>query len=276
MNRLEQKLNELHSANRKALVVFITAGFPDMETTLATMEALEKAGVDVIEIGVPFSDPIADGPVIQASSDAALKAGVTLESIFALMRRARQKVRIPVLLMSYCNPLFAGGFGQTAKKARASGVDGFIIPDLIPEEGKEIKAACDKNNLSLIYLAAPNTPAGRLASIGRQSGGFVYVVSLTGVTGKRKALPQDTKEFLLRTKKEIHRPRFLGFGISNAEQAGRLRQYVDGIIVGSAFIELLKTAKTPRARAAKAARFASSLRRSIDMEEHNARTSKHR
>lgn len=264
MNRLTSTLSKLKENKKKALVAFITAGFPDIDTTRETIKILSNNGADIIEIGVPFSDPIADGPTIQASSDFALKGGVNLNIIFDMIKDVRKETEAPILLMSYSNPLLRQGFNNTARKAHLNGADGFIIPDVIPEESREIKSICAHNELSLIFLAAPNSTDERLRFIDSESEAFVYVVSLTGVTGKRASLPGQSIEFLRRAGSIITHPRFLGFGISNAEQVRRLKPYTDGIIVGSAFIEILRDNKDKKTRENKIAAFTRSLRESLD------------
>ncbi|MCX5782524.1 MAG: tryptophan synthase subunit alpha [Elusimicrobia bacterium] len=265
MNRLEKKIRDLKKQKRKALITFITAGFPDFKTTETLIKVLESNGADIVELGVPFSDPIADGPTIQFASEHGVKKGVSLLRIFDFVKRLRKKTDIPILLMSYSNPIFHLGNTQSAKRANNAGVDGFIVPDLIPEESKELSLACRKNNLSLVFLAAPNTPDKRLKSIDNQSRGFVYIVSLTGVTGSRKELPQSAKEFLKKTNKYITRnSRFIGFGISSAKQVLNIKNYADGVIVGSALIEIIRKNKNMNKRNKIIASFIKSLRKALD------------
>ncbi len=245
-------------------MAFITAGFPDLKTNEALIKTFEENGVDIIELGVPFSDPIADGPTIQYSSQYALDRGTTLEKILGLVKRIKNKTGIPILLMSYLNPIYKIGLKDAAKKFSDSGVDGVIIPDLIPEESGEISKAFKKHKIAEVFLAAPNTPSERIKFIDSKSRGFLYVVSLTGVTGKRSALPANTKDFLSNLKENAKRNlKFLGFGISSPEQARELKKYVDGIIVGSAIIELIRKFKGSE-RIQKIANFIKKLREALD------------
>jgi tryptophan synthase alpha chain len=263
INRLDERIQTL--GKRKALVAFITAGYPDPGTTVEMVPLLAANGADIIELGVPFSDPVADGPTIQYSSEQALKKGAYLPSILEMVRAIRKKTEVPILLMSYINPLYRYGFKNIFDDARKAGVDGFIIPDLIPDESGEIREYCEKNGLSLVLLAAPNTRSERLAMIDRQSNSFVYIVSLTGVTGGRKKLPSTLKRFLAETKRKIKKnKRFLGFGISGPEQIRAVRKDVDGVIVGSAFIELLRRPVSRNIRSRNVVDFTRALRCALD------------
>lgn len=265
MNRLNAKIKELKQTGRKALVAFLTAGYPDLTTTEELVLRLEKDGVDVIELGVPFSDPVADGPTIQFSSEAALRKGMNLDKVFSLVSRLRKKTEIPLVLMGYMNPFMRHGLEATFRKAGKCGVDGLIIPDLIPEESGPVKAAAKQNGMSLIFLAAPNTPNDRLSCIDKSSDGFVYIVSIAGVTGGRKKLPVDLSAYLKRTKAYIPgHLRFIGFGISGADQVRRLKPFADGVIVGSALIDIIRNNAGSRVRLEKAGRFVRSLRSALD------------
>jgi tryptophan synthase alpha chain len=265
MNRLQTTIALLKEQKRKALVAFLTAGYPDIRATEESVYLLEKNGVDIIELGVPFSDPIADGPTIQAASDAALRNGVTLTAVLLLVSAIRKKSNIPIVLMGYLNPLYHHGIETIFKRMKNAGVDGLIIPDVIPEESADLRRVAQQNGLSLICMAAPNSPVDRLAYIDRNSDGFVYVVSLMGVTGGRKQLPAHVKQFLSLTKKHITRhPRFLGFGISTPQQVKELKSYVDGVIVGSALINILSRFEKKEERTTQLARFVASLRAALD------------
>jgi tryptophan synthase alpha chain len=242
----------------------MTAGYPDMNSTEEIFTTIENAGADIIEMGIPFSDPIADGSTIQFSSDKALSKGANLDRILASVRRIREKSETPIIFMSYLNPLMRGGFENTVQKAKSAGVDGFIIPDMIPEESAELEKTAKKHGLSLIFLAAPNSDSKRLAYIDKASNPFVYIVSLTGVTGSRKTLPASLKTFLELTSKKMRKPRFLGFGISDVNQVRSLKKYIDGIIVGSALIEIIRKNKSSAARRSKLASFVASLKKSLN------------
>ena len=189
MNRIDRKFKELRGKKKKAFIAFITAGDPNLKTTEELVLAFEKAGVDIVELGVPFSDPLADGPTIQASSQRALNKGVTLLKVFDLIKRLRQKTEIPIALMMYYNPIFHLGEKNFVAKAVQSGVDGVIVPDLPPEEAKTLTALARKNGLSTIFFISPTTTRSRMKKNVNASTGFVYYISLTGVTGARKNLP---------------------------------------------------------------------------------------
>lgn len=264
MNRINEKLNFLKKNNRKVFIPFATLGYPDLETTKQLIKIYEKSGADMIEIGIPFSDPVADGPTIQFSSDIALRNGVCLDDAFNLVKEIRKESQIPIIFMSYFNPIFHMGIETVAAKAVESGVDGFIIPDIIPEECSAVKKVFDKNDLSQIFLAAPNTPVERLEFIDRKSNSFVYIVSVTGVTGARKTLPDELKIYLENTKKYINHPRILGFGISSADHVKDLKEFVDGVIVASAIIEIVRDNNIPEERNSKIERFMVSLRKALD------------
>lgn len=243
MSRLSIKFTELRKARRKALIVFLTAGDPSLAKNEALIPAMEKDGVDVVELGVPFSDPLADGPVIQGSSLRSLKRGTTLPKILVLVRRVRRKSRIPLVLMSYLNPIFRYGLSRFAKDAKRSGVDGVIIPDLPPEEGKEVSAALRKAGIDLIYLLAPTSGDARRRMVARASRGFVYYVSLTGVTGVRSALPPTVREGIRKAKRATKLPVCVGFGVSTPAQAKTVAREADGVIVGSAIVRALEASK---------------------------------
>lgn len=240
INRLEQKFKELRKNNKKALIAFITAGYPDLTVTEKLVLEFARVGVDVVELGVPFSDPLADGPVIQESSQEALKKNVNLGDIFKLVERIRKKVNIPICLMTYYNPVFCFGEEKFAKAADLSGVDGAIIPDLPPDEGKSFLKTANKHNLDVICFISPTTSEKRMKYISRVSKGFIYYVSLTGVTGLRQRLPVGLKDALRRIKKVTDKPVCVGFGVSNLKQAKEICRIADGVIVGSAIITKIK------------------------------------
>ncbi|MBU2568184.1 MAG: tryptophan synthase subunit alpha, partial [Elusimicrobia bacterium] len=246
MNRITQKFNQLRRQNKKALSCFITAGYPDLSTTGKIIRTLEDSGVDLIELGVPFSDPIADGPVIQHSSAAALSGGVSLRKVLDLVKQVRVKTDIPIVIMSYLNPLYSYGLDRFFSDAAKSGVDGLIIPDIIMEESSGIKRLAGKNNVLLSYLVAPTTSEKRRRKILKHTGGFVYAVSLTGVTGPRKNLTAGLREFLTKLRRETRKPVLLGFGISNRRQIRTIKKYVDGVIIGSALIDIIRNSERPK------------------------------
>lgn len=265
MNKLNSKIQQLKEEGRKALVAFITVGYPDLKATPHLVKLLEENGVDIVELGVPFSDPVADGPTIQFSSEEALKHNVSLTDVLAAVRTIRKTSGIPLLLMGYMNPFNRPGLQKAVKSIAAAGVDGLIIPDLIPEEAREMHGYCAKEQVSLVHLVAPTTPDSRMKFIDARADGFVYVVSLTGVTGGRKALPADVRGFLERTEKNIvSHSRFVGFGISTAEHVHRIAPYADGVIVGSAIIDIIRTSSSSAECNRRLAAFIRTLRRALD------------
>lgn len=246
MSRIDRTFQRLRSTGKKAFIAFITAGDPDLATTEKLVPALERAGVDIIELGVPFSDPLADGKTIQAASERALAKGVTADKIFKLVKRLRQKTDIPLALMTYYNPIFHYGDGKFVAAAAAAGVDGLIIPDLPPEEAGSLKKAADRADVATVFFMAPTTTAERMALIARHATGFIYFVSLTGVTGARHQIPPAVKKQIARAKKITDKPVCIGFGISQPAQVREMAKTADGVIVGSAIInEIVKhTGKT--------------------------------
>jgi tryptophan synthase alpha chain len=223
-------------AGRHALAPFVTAGDPDVETTLAVIEALDRAGASLCELGVPYSDPIADGPVIQSSYTRALAAGFTLERLFALAKAATARVRMPILAMVSYSLIYRRGIERFVADAAAAGLTGFVVPDLPIEESDQLDGACRGAGLALVRLVTPTTPPDRAEAIARRSTGFLYCVSVAGVTGARTDLPPGLIERVqwLRTKTDV--PILVGFGISTPEQARAVASVADGVIVGSAVV----------------------------------------
>ena len=240
-NYLTIKIQGSQKNKRKLFCIFLTLGYPSIAATERLILSSEKAGVDIIELGFPFSDPLADGPTIQYSSEQAIKKNVTMKDAFALVRRLRQKgSKIPILFFGYFNPVFSYGGKDFVRDARSAGMDGLIIPDLPPEEEAEFQKACRKQKLQRILLVAPTTQDKRAKMLVGKSQGFIYYVSLRGVTGARKALPGDMQAHLLKLKRMTSKPVLAGFGISTPEQAKNISRMSDGVIVGSAVIEHLK------------------------------------
>jgi tryptophan synthase alpha chain len=231
---------------RPALVAFLTAGFPSKADFVAQLAAIGEAA-DVVEIGVPFSDPMADGMTIQRSSHAALQQGVSLDWILRTLGALQERPRAPLLLMSYLNPLLAYGLDRLPAVARAAGICGFIVPDLPFEESDEIRAALDSEGLALVQMVTPVTPADRLAMLCRAARGFVYAVTMTGTTGKSVAVPDDVLGYMDRVRAVSPVPVCAGFGIRSAEQVERMAGHVDGVVVGSALVEVLERGDDPAA-----------------------------
>lgn len=243
MNLLEQKILQLRKQNKKVLSAFVTYGFPDVETTEQIVRCLVNFGVDIVELGFPFTDPIADGVTIQYSSQQALKHDISMELLFDTVKRIKKDITIPVVLMSYLNPIYQYGFEECFSRCQEKGIDGIIIPDMIPEEGKEYEKVAKKYNLATIYLLAPTSTRKRRKLIYTHSKGFVYVVSVTGITGARKHFPTDLCTFLETVRQETTKPLMLGFGISSPKQITPIRKYIDGIIIGSAIINMIREYK---------------------------------
>lgn len=241
MNRIDKKFKDLKKKNKKAFIAFITAGYPNLNTTKKLVLEFDRIGVDIIELGVPFSDPMADGQIIQEASQEALRKNTHLAGILNLVKSVRIKhSNIPICLMTYYNPIFCFGEERFVKNAVASGVDGVIIPDLPPEEAKSFIELANKSNLDMICFLAPTSALKRVKFISRIAKGFIYYVSLTGVTGLRKKLPKDLRNNLKLIKKCTKKPVCVGFGVSNAFQVKEINKIADGVIVGSAIVKQIK------------------------------------
>lgn len=219
---------------------FLTAGDPSLDRTVEAAWDLEKAGAAVLELGVPFSDPLADGPVIQRSSERALARGVTLEAVLDAVRRIREKSQLPLLLFSYFNPILQRGLARLATEAAEAGVDGVLVTDLPPEEGDEWIAAARGTDLDTVFLAAPTSPAERLRRVAEASRGFVYAISRTGVTGERQALSDEAAPLVERLRALTDVPVALGFGLSTPEHVTEAGKVADGVVVGSALVRFLE------------------------------------
>ncbi len=237
--KLEAAFAAARSSGRKALAPFVTAGDPDVSTSVAVLEAVDRAGATLCELGVPYSDPIADGPVIQASYTRALGSGITLEHMFAIAKQASAKVTMPILAMASYSLIFRRGIDRFVADAKAAGLAGFVVPDLPLEESDELDAACRAAGLALVRLVTPTTPPERAEAIARKSTGFLYCVSVAGVTGARTDLPPGLLDRIawLRTKTSV--PILVGFGISSPEQVRAVAAVADGVIVGSALVRLV-------------------------------------
>jgi tryptophan synthase alpha chain len=236
MNRLDRHFQEARGAGRKSLVVYLCAGDPDLAATERLVPALAEAGADVIELGVPFSDPLADGPTIQAAAERALRSGTSLSGILELVARLRRSCEVPLVLMGYMNPIVRMGVEAFVSRSADVGVDGFIVPDLPLEESGALGDAAAAKGLSLVLLAAPTTPPDRLRILGERTRGFLYFVSITGVTGARAALPAELPSRLDAVRATSVAPVAVGFGISAPEQARALAEHADGVVVGSALV----------------------------------------
>ncbi|MEN6469695.1 MAG: tryptophan synthase subunit alpha [Smithella sp.] len=239
MGRIGDKFESLRAKNEKALVVYLTAGDPSLAVTKELIFELEKAGVDILEIGVPFSDPTADGPVIQAASQRALKTGTTLASVLKMVADIRLSSQIPIVLFGYFNPIFAFGVEKFARKASEAGVDGVLVVDLPPEEARELRVYSDAAGLDFISLVAPTSGKDRMKTILKTATGFLYYVSITGVTGTAAPKVEDVAREVGKIRKLTKMPIAVGFGISNAKQAKAIGAVADGIVIGSAVVKLI-------------------------------------
>jgi tryptophan synthase alpha chain len=237
VNRIDAVFRRLKRRGEKGLIPFITAGDPDLETTRRLALEMAARGADLLELGIPFSDPLADGPTIQAASLRALQGGVHLTDVLQLAGRLRRQTDIPLILMGYYNPILQHGLERTAKEAAELGVDGFIIPDLPPEEGEPWRRAALAHGVAPIFLAAPTSGAGRIKKLGRLTRGFLYYVSVTGITGARKELPPELVAALQEVRRLVKCPVAVGFGISTPGQVKGLAPYADAVVVGSAIVQ---------------------------------------
>jgi tryptophan synthase alpha chain len=240
MSRIGEKFEELRRRGEKAFIAFITAGDPCLETTESLVRDFEQRGVDIIELGVPFSDPIADGPTIQAASERALKNKVSLRDVLRLVKDIRKRVKIPLVLLTYYNPVYRYGLEKFTRDAVKAGVDGVIIPDLPPEEGKELKSYAQRAGLDTIFLIAPTSTPERIKLIAENSTGFIYYVSLTGVTGVRNKLTGKVKPTLRKIHCLTKKPVAVGFGISSPRQVREIASFAEGVIVGSAIVKKIE------------------------------------
>jgi tryptophan synthase alpha chain len=240
VGRIAARLAQCKAESRPAFVAFLTAGDPSLDRTVSAALELEAAGVDVLELGVPFSDPLADGPVIQRSSERALSRGVTLARVLDVVREIRGKSQLPLVLFSYLNPLLQRGLERVAVEAARAGVDGVLVTDLPPEEGEAWIAAARAAELDTIFLASPTSPDDRLRRVAEASRGFVYAISRTGVTGERQALSDDARPLVARLRALTRVPVALGFGISTPEQVKEAAAAADAVVVGSALVRFLE------------------------------------
>ena len=224
----------------KALIAYVTVGYPSIAATMEVVPLLASSGCDIVELGIPFSDPLADGATIQKASFCALENGVTPHLCLEIAGQLSQKVSIPLVFMTYFNPVFSYGLSKFSSACASSGISGLIIPDLPPEEGSELETVTRQQNLDLIYLLAPTSTEERIRLVADRSRGFIYLVSVTGVTGARQKLPADLAAFVASVRKAAHQPLCVGFGISTPEQARRVARIADGVIVGSRIIQLME------------------------------------
>lgn len=241
MSAIDEVFERCRSERRAAFIPFLTAGDPDLETTGALLQAFVDGGADIIELGIPFSDPIADGPVIQRASTRALASGTTLSGVLRLVAQHRDRLGVPIVLFSYFNPIHARGVSSFAEQAASSGIDGVLCVDLPPEEGRrELVPTLRRRGLDTIFLAAPTSNRERLRAVTSASSGFLYYVSRTGVTGEQRELPKELLREAKRLRRKIDLPLAVGFGISTPRQVEAVAKVADGVVVGSALVHLIE------------------------------------
>jgi tryptophan synthase alpha chain len=261
MSRIETVFNKGH----KALIGYITAGYPDIEATPRIAAALAESGCDIIELGIPFSDPLADGATIQQASFKALQHDITPRNCLEIAHQIQSRISVPLAFMTYYNPVLNFGLESFCRSCRNAGISGLIVPDLTPDEGQELETITKTHDLDLIYFLAPTSTAARIDEVAKRARGFIYMVSLTGVTGARNTLPPDLESFVKRVRQKAKQPLCVGFGISTPEQARRVAAAADGVIVGSRLIQLIDEDATLTSLKT----FVSSLRKALDSCENN-------
>lgn len=258
--RIESAFARLAHAKEKALIAYIMAGDPSLEETERLVLELERAGADIIELGVPFSDPIADGPVIQLAAERALKSGTSLRGVLALVRALRTRTDIPIVLMLYYNSIHAMGVDRFCREAAAAGVDGLIVPDMPPDEAGPLKGPAAACGLRLIFLLAPTSTTQRRTYVAKESQGFLYYVSITGITGAKIQNMDDVGQNVGKIKKVTKTPVAVGFGVSTPDDAARVAGMADGVIVGSAIVKQIAAHHQAPDMAAKVGEFVGSLK----------------
>ena len=236
MGRIADGFTDLKRAGKKGFIPFITAGDPDLATTEKLLITLAQSGATLIELGVPFTDPMADGPVIQRASERALKNEFGLQDILDVVARARKQIDVPIILFSYYNPLFQFGLKRLAEAAKDAGLDGVLVTDLSPEESGEFATELRARDLDMIFLVAPTSTDERLKLVAERASGFIYAVSRAGVTGTRETMSAEAEKLVSRVRKFSELPVAVGFGISNAEQVADVQRYADAVVVGSAIV----------------------------------------
>lgn len=248
MSRLAETFARTRAENRAAFVAYVCAGDPDFDTSLAACRALLQNGVDVLELGVPFSDPLADGLTNQLAAQRALESGMTATRVFDLVRRIREFSQTPIVFYTYYNLVFANGVESYVKQAREAGVDGILTLDLPPEEASEVQAACQKHGVQTVFIIAPTTPRERIPSIAAATTGFLYYVSREGVTGVRDQVAANIPEALARIRAHTKIPTVVGFGISTQTQVAEVARHADGVVVGSALVNCIRENLADRSR----------------------------
>jgi len=255
---------KLKQSKRKALMPYLTAGYPNNKTFILLLKEIIKNGADMVEIGIPFSDPLADGKTIQSSSQIALQNGSNINKIFKQLGDLESRYNIPLIIMTYYNPVLQYGIPKFLKKSLVVGGKGLLIPDMIPDEGKTIENRCLDSGVDLIYLLAPTSSKKRRQLILKRSRGFIYLVSVAGVTGARKNLPGNLNRWIVQVKKESRLPVCVGFGISDLSQAKSVAKVADGVIIGSAIIDIIKKSSGSQEAVSNVGRFIGKIRQGMD------------
>ncbi|MGA1823285.1 MAG: tryptophan synthase subunit alpha [bacterium] len=263
MDTISKLLDELKNKGKTAFIPFITAGDPNLEVTRDLVFALEKGGADIIELGVPFSDPLADGPTIQRASERALASGTSLLKIIDFVKEIRTQTTIPIVLMSYFNPIFRLGINTVISKAIEAGINGFIIPDLPPEEADDLIEFGLNNKIAIIFFLAPTSSEKRIVLVSKKSTGYIYYVSVTGVTGTRNTLDNSLKDQLLSIRKFTKKPIAVGFGISTPKQAKEVSKYADAVIIGSAIVKIIESKQKTKEIVYAVEKFAEEIKKSL-------------
>ena len=239
MNRIEAIFTELKNKKKKAFIPYIMAGYPTVSDTLKTLSLLEHIGADIVELGVPFTDPLADGPVIQAAASKALEKGITLRKVIDIVRKARKTLSIPIVLMTYYNPVFKYGLEFFFENAKKAGIDGLIVPDLPPDEANDFISFAKHHNIATIFLLAPTSTEDRIRLVCRKTSGFVYYVSITGITGSKLTITEEMKMKVSQIKKHTQKAVCIGFGVKKPSQAKEVSRIADGVIVGSSIVKMM-------------------------------------
>ena len=259
MGRIEEAFSDLERRGAKGFIPFITAGDPDLTTTSELLVQLSAAGATVIELGVPFSDPMADGPVIQRASERALKNNVSVKQVLDLVRETRKNIQTPIILFTYFNPLLQFGLARVAYEAKAAGIDGVLVTDLSPEEAGEFESELRAHDLDMIFLIAPTSTDARLKLVAQHARGFIYAVSRAGVTGVCTSMSAEAEKLVNRMRKFSSLPIAVGFGISNVEQVKDVQRYADAVVVGSAIVAEIERLQGATDLAQQLGNFAKSL-----------------
>jgi tryptophan synthase alpha chain len=265
MNRISSRFESLRKEKKKAFIPYVTFGDPDMRSSVDIVRTLAASGADIIELGIPFSDPMADGPTIQRAIFRSLKNGATVKGIFGAVKKLRREIETPFVFMTYYNIVFTYGLEKFVRDAKTCGADGIIVPDLPLEEAADLIEAADREDFAVILLASPTTPPDRFREIATASRGFIYYVSVLGVTGAKSLVMEELERDMRRWKKLTDKPICVGFGVATPEQAGDIAGAADGVIFGSAIINVLeKNYPGGRGRAVKAlSRFVSGLAKAV-------------